>query len=458
MREAVTTRAHTEEMLAEAGADIDGASPGARGGSCTLRASALTPVDCTVPGDPSQAAFWVVAGCVVPRQRRRGGRRLRRTGPAGLRRRAPPHGGRRAPRGRAGPGVTAIRAVAGPLRATTVAARRDPLARRGPRPGRGRGRGRRAPPCSTTWVSCGSKRSTGWRRWPSWSRPSGPPPRSRATTCSSPASAARPLRHGAPRQPRRPPHGHGRRRGRTRRRRGGRSDGHGVRRRGDQLPAASLDDLDRLTGRGRRRRGTPGAGRRHRRPGRLGKSTVSRAVAERLGLDRLDTGAMYRAVAALALERGIDPDDRDAVAALAEASQLEVGERVSIDGPDVTGRHPLTRGGPCRVGGGGQPRGAPALVARQRDWAEEHGGGVVEGRDIGVVVFPRRRAQGVPDRRARGAGPAAPRRGRPRAWPAVTAIDSTRAASPLRQAPDARTLDTTGRTVEEVVEEVLSWL
>ena len=83
-------------------------------------------------------------------------------------------------------------------------------------------------------------------------------------------------------------------------------------------------------------------------PAGAGKSTVSTAVAERLGVDRLDTGAMYRAVAALALERGTAPGDTDAVAALAAASTIEVGERVTIDGLDVTGAHPLAR---CRPGG-----------------------------------------------------------------------------------------------------------
>jgi len=97
------------------------------------------------------------------------------------------------------------------------------------------------------------------------------------------------------------------------------------------------------------------------------------------------------------------------------------------------------------------------LVARQRAWAVLHGGGVVEGRDIGSVVFPDATLKvyltAAPEERARrrqdetAAGVA--RRDR---------IDSTRAASPLLAAPDAHHLDTTGRTVQDVVEEVLSWL
>ena len=84
-------------------------------------------------------------------------------------------------------------------------------------------------------------------------------------------------------------------------------------------------------------------------PAGAGKSTVSIAVAERLGVDRLDTGAMYRAVAALALERGTAPDDAAGVAALAAGSTIEVGERVTIDGLDVTASSARPRSvGPSR--------------------------------------------------------------------------------------------------------------
>ena len=97
------------------------------------------------------------------------------------------------------------------------------------------------------------------------------------------------------------------------------------------------------------------------------------------------------------------------------------------------------------------------LVERQRAWARKHGGGVVEGRDIGSVVFPGAQVKvyltASPEERARRRKDEAPegvaRRDR---------IDSTRVASPLREAPDAHRLDTTGRTVQDVVEEVLSWL
>ena len=91
-------------------------------------------------------------------------------------------------------------------------------------------------------------------------------------------------------------------------------------------------------------------------PAGAGKSTVSRAVAAELGLDRLDTGAMYRAVAALALDRGIDPDDHDAVAALAGRRRDYRRQPGRHRRARRDRRHPFARGGPGRLGGGGQRR------------------------------------------------------------------------------------------------------
>jgi cytidylate kinase len=192
-------------------------------------------------------------------------------------------------------------------------------------------------------------------------------------------------------------------------------------------------------------------------PAGAGKSTVSRAVAQRLGVDRLDTGAMYRAVAALALELGTPPEDSDAVAALAAASTIEAGERVTIDGRDVTGVIRSPEVGRAVSVVAANPEVRRHLVERQRAWARSHGGGVVEGRDIGSVVFPGAAVKvyltASPEERARRRHDEAPegvaRRDR---------IDSTRDASPLREAEDAHRLDTTGRSVQDVVEEVLSWL
>ncbi len=192
-------------------------------------------------------------------------------------------------------------------------------------------------------------------------------------------------------------------------------------------------------------------------PAGAGKSTVSSAVARRLGLDRLDTGAMYRAIAALALSKGIAPDDATAVAALAEAADIEVGRRVVIDGQDVTGviRTPEVGQAVSLVAANKAVR--TQLVRRQQAWAEAHGGGVVEGRDIGSVVFPEAELKvfltASPEERARRRHDETPEGVARR-----DLLDSTRTASPLREADDARRLDTTGRSVEDVIEEVLSWL
>ena len=123
-------------------------------------------------------------------------------------------------------------------------------------------------------------------------------------------------------------------------------------------------------------------------PAGAGKSTVATAVARRLGLEHLDTGAMYRAVTLAALRQGVDPGDAEACAAIARSMELRVGDRVdprrrgcrpSIRQPAVTeavstvAAHPAVRA---------------ELVERQRAWVAAHGGGVVEGRDIGSVVLP----------------------------------------------------------------------
>jgi cytidylate kinase len=192
-------------------------------------------------------------------------------------------------------------------------------------------------------------------------------------------------------------------------------------------------------------------------PAGSGKSTVSRALAARLGVDRLDTGAMYRAVAWASLDRTIDPGDRDAVAGVARTIEISVGDRVSVDGADVTEaiRGPEVSAAVSAVAANPEVR--AVLVRRQREWAAEHGGGVVEGRDIGSVVFPgadlkiyltasvEERARRRPEEGA----DAVARRDR---------IDSTRPVSPLGVAEGARVIDTTDRSVDDIVEEVVTWL
>lgn len=197
-----------------------------------------------------------------------------------------------------------------------------------------------------------------------------------------------------------------------------------------------------------------------------GKSTLAQALSDRLGVDRLDTGAMYRAVALAALRRGLAPGDAARLAELARGMSLEVAGRVLLDGEDVTEaiRSPEVDAVVSVVAAHREVR--EELVSRQRCWATGRDGAVVEGRDIGTVVLPdatlkifltaapavraRRRARqaGVPGEGAGGVEALA-RRDR---------SDSSRAASPLAVADGARVLDSSDRSVEELVEEVLGWL
>ncbi|MGH9104617.1 MAG: (d)CMP kinase [Acidimicrobiales bacterium] len=197
-------------------------------------------------------------------------------------------------------------------------------------------------------------------------------------------------------------------------------------------------------------------------PAGSGKSTVAKAVAERLGTDYLDTGAMYRAVAFMAIRRGVDPEDTDVVAKLAAGMSLEVAERVLVDGVDATieVRSPEVTRAVSVVAANPEVR--RELVRRQREWAAEHGGGVVEGRDIGTVVFPgapvkvfmtasdeqraQRRSQELLDMHYDEVAADIARRDH---------VDSTRQYAPLAPAPDAVVVDTTSSSVGEVVDLVL---
>ena len=124
-------------------------------------------------------------------------------------------------------------------------------------------------------------------------------------------------------------------------------------------------------------------------PAGSGKSTVARGLATALGLPTLDTGAMYRAVALAALDAAVDLGDADAVAAVARAAHIELEDGATrLDGRDVSAeiRGPRVTGAVSQVSG--HPPVRAVLVERQRAWVEHHGGGVVEGRDIGTVVLP----------------------------------------------------------------------
>lgn len=197
-------------------------------------------------------------------------------------------------------------------------------------------------------------------------------------------------------------------------------------------------------------------------PSGSGKSTVSKRLARELNARYLDTGAMYRAVTWAVLRAGVDPHDADSVAKVANEVELEIG--TDPTGPDIR-----VNGIPVDT----QIRGAEVtaavsavsavpevrklLVHRQRQIIDETGRIVVEGRDIGAVVAPdanlkvyltassgaraqRRSAEYDTDVTATAADLA--RRDR---------LDSTRAADPLKQAPDAVVLDTTEMGIDEVV-------
>jgi cytidylate kinase len=202
-------------------------------------------------------------------------------------------------------------------------------------------------------------------------------------------------------------------------------------------------------------------------PAGAGKSTVARRLAERLGVRYLDTGAMYRAVTLLAIERGLDPGDGDAIARAAEQVVLELGDppgSVRLDGREVRReiRGPAVSAGVSEVSS--HPPVRALLRGRQRAWAEQRGGGVVEGRDIGTVVFTDAPLKvfltASDEERAR-------RRHRDEESAARSAdLDAVRDAvgrrdaldhrtTPLSPAPDAVVIDTTGREVDDVVKEIV---
>lgn len=201
-------------------------------------------------------------------------------------------------------------------------------------------------------------------------------------------------------------------------------------------------------------------------PAGSGKSTVARALAERLGLGYLDTGAMYRAVTVAALGKGVDVSDPDRVAPLASAIDLRLeGTTVWADGADVTEaiRTPETSRAVSQVAK--IPEVRRELVARQRAWVADHGGGVVEGRDIATVVFPDAMLKlyltARPEvRAARRAGELGQTDTAAVAAEIAQrdATDSARDASPLAVADDALVVDTSDRDVTAIVEAILELL
>ena len=203
-------------------------------------------------------------------------------------------------------------------------------------------------------------------------------------------------------------------------------------------------------------------------PSGAGKGTVARAVAARLGYRHIDTGAMYRALAWKARHDGLDLSDETAVAALGENASFDAeGGRISIDGHDVSAAIRTPEIDKAATTVARHPSVRKVLVARQR--ACGAGGGVVmEGRDIGTVVFPDADVKiyldASPEERARrrAADPAHTSPQGTQLSEVATALaerdrnDSTRAVSPLAVAADATVVDTTGLPVDAVIERVLA--
>jgi cytidylate kinase len=199
-------------------------------------------------------------------------------------------------------------------------------------------------------------------------------------------------------------------------------------------------------------------------PAGSGKSTIARRLAARLGLEYLDTGAMYRAVTFATLRRNLDPGDREDVARIVADLDLVVeAGAVTVDGVDATIeiRGPEVTRAVSLVAANPDVR--AEMVRRQREWAQERGGGVLEGRDIGTVVFPdaelkvyltarpevraARRSKEVADLSYETVATDLARR---------DALDQGREASPLAEAPDALVVDTSDLSVDEIVESLVA--
>jgi CMP/dCMP kinase len=198
-------------------------------------------------------------------------------------------------------------------------------------------------------------------------------------------------------------------------------------------------------------------------PAGVGKSSVSREVARRLGVPYLDTGAMYRAVTYAVIHSGVDPGDGDGATKAAEAAEIVVDEQcVTIDGKDATS---LIRGADVtklvsKVSA--HPGVRSELRTRQRSWMSERAAGVMEGRDIGSVILPDADVKifltARPEVRAQ-------RRHGELSGAELAEVatdlarrdeaDANRAVSPMRPADDAVVLDTSDLTLDEVIEKIL---
>ena len=197
-------------------------------------------------------------------------------------------------------------------------------------------------------------------------------------------------------------------------------------------------------------------------PAGSGKSSLAKLLAERLRLEYLDTGAMYRSVAAEVLSANVDPKDLHAVAEIADKTDISFErQQVFVNGYDLTEMIRSAEVNAVVSHVAANPGVRAVLRRAQRSWARQRGGGVLEGRDIGSVVFPRAKLKvyvtATPEERARRRSLESGRsieeilaeiQGRDE-------IDSSRADSPLAVSANAIIVDTTGKSLDEVAEEVL---
>lgn len=207
-------------------------------------------------------------------------------------------------------------------------------------------------------------------------------------------------------------------------------------------------------------------------PSSSGKGTISRIVAARVGWNLLDSGALYRLVALGGLQRRLDPDDVEQHVAVARSMKVQFGsvgageELVTLDGQDVTRKIRTEDAGAGASRVAAWPAVRAALTDRQRAFAEPPGL-VADGRDMGTVIFPGARLKvfltATPEERAQRRHKQLIEKGSAASLAALSREiaerdlrDSTRQVAPLKPAPDAQLLDSTGLSIDDVVERVLS--
>ena len=202
-------------------------------------------------------------------------------------------------------------------------------------------------------------------------------------------------------------------------------------------------------------------------PAGSGKSTVAKAVAIRLGLEYLDTGAMYRSVAFAALRGGVDPEDAEVVGNLARNMELDVDPsgKITVDGVDATIeiRGPEVTRAVSIVAA--NPVVRTEMRARQRQWVAKRGGGVMEGRDIGTVVFPDARLKVYLDASPEVRAARRSKEVSDLSYETVAtdlarrdALDQNRTHDPLRTAEDAFVIDTSDLSVDQIVDAIMEYL